>query len=199
MTVTDEVSHGGARTVRTYRFPAHRLEVALGDSIDLRLKVVNSYDGSCAFSTVVGAYRLVCSNGLIVGQKFAQTYARHTQGLTIEETVKKLNGVIALYLDSAARWRRWTARRITDEEAREVLASLPEMNERLLGKLVEYWQREVKHIGPTVWALFNAATYWSTHEEVRSASAANRAAIVLEREQRVRRMLGGAKFLKLAA
>ena len=39
-------SHGGARTVCTYTFPAHTIEVREGDDMQLKISVLNSYDGS---------------------------------------------------------------------------------------------------------------------------------------------------------
>ena len=76
MTCNDQISHNGARAVRTYVFPEHSFRIGRHDDVvDLQLRVVNSYDGSTAFSAIVGAYRLVCTNGLIIGNKWAQTYA----------------------------------------------------------------------------------------------------------------------------
>lgn len=45
----------------------------------------------------------------------------------------------------------------------------------------------------------NAATYWATHEGVRTSSRDNIAAIVLEREARVARMVESGAFQRLAA
>jgi len=50
-----------------------------------------------------------------------------------------------------------------------------------------------------LWALYNAATYWATHEGVRTSSRDNLAAIVLEREARVARMVESGAFQCLAA
>ena len=58
MTREIQQSHGGARTVVTYTFPAHKIQVKDGDDINLSISVLNSYDGSWKFMSLVGALRL---------------------------------------------------------------------------------------------------------------------------------------------
>ena len=71
-------SHGGARTVVTYTFPAHRIEVKKDDPMDLKISVLNSYDGSWKFMSLVGALRLACLNGQVIGDFFSSFYGKHT-------------------------------------------------------------------------------------------------------------------------
>jgi Domain of unknown function (DUF932) len=39
--------------------------------------MVNSHNGTATYQTMAGAYRLICSNGLIVGISFAEARVRH--------------------------------------------------------------------------------------------------------------------------
>jgi hypothetical protein len=41
------------------------------------LVIVNSYDGSSSLKIMLGVYRLVCSNGLVIGSTVNQTRIRH--------------------------------------------------------------------------------------------------------------------------
>lgn len=50
----------------------------VGDSIP-EIVLLNSHDGSSAYRIMAGVYRLVCSNGLIVGKSFADISVRHTK------------------------------------------------------------------------------------------------------------------------
>ena len=199
MTVRDSLSHGGARTVRHYRFPAYQTEVQVGDLVALQLKVVNSYDGSLAFSSLVSGHRLVCLNGMVVGDRFAQTYGRHTKGFDIAHAVSQLQQALTVFEHTVARWQHWTQRVITDADAESIFTALPQSHERLVLRLMGYWHRERRELGPTVWALFNAATYWSTHQPIRPSSQANQATVVLQREARVRTLLNSPVFQQLAA
>ena len=41
--------------------------------------LVNSHDGSSSYQIMAGVYRLVCANGLVVGNSFAEARVRHTK------------------------------------------------------------------------------------------------------------------------
>jgi Domain of unknown function (DUF932) len=41
--------------------------------------LVNSHDGSSSYQIMAGVYRLICSNGLVVGNSFAEARVRHTK------------------------------------------------------------------------------------------------------------------------
>ena len=41
--------------------------------------LVNSHDGSSSYQIMAGVYRLVCANGMIVGNSFAEARIRHTK------------------------------------------------------------------------------------------------------------------------
>ena len=73
------------------------------NDVKLQLLVTNSHDGSSAFSIKLGIFRLVCSNGLVVGTTFESVTLRHT-GMILQEIdgaiermvaqVKKLDSVL---------------------------------------------------------------------------------------------------------
>jgi Domain of unknown function (DUF932) len=46
--------------------------------------LVNSHDGSSSFQIMAGVYRLVCANGMIVGNSFAEARVRHTKNVPDE-------------------------------------------------------------------------------------------------------------------
>jgi Domain of unknown function (DUF932) len=41
--------------------------------------LVNSHDGSSSYQIMAGVYRLICGNGLVVGNSFAEARVRHTK------------------------------------------------------------------------------------------------------------------------
>lgn len=51
---------------------------SVGDTLNLGLRVENSYDGSCQFRLVLMAYVLSCSNGLVSPRNFSSYKMRHT-------------------------------------------------------------------------------------------------------------------------
>ena len=68
----------GARTSWKYRIPDIKLEVQKGDFVNPEIIIKNSYDGSCEASVIAGAYRLVCSNGMVIGYTLGKNSVRHT-------------------------------------------------------------------------------------------------------------------------
>jgi len=54
------------------------------NDVKLQLLVTNSHDGSSSFTIQLGIFRLVCSNGLVVGTTFESVSIRHTKKAVIE-------------------------------------------------------------------------------------------------------------------
>jgi len=77
-----EFYNDGARMQRIYRFYEIPVEIKPGDTINPELQLFNSYDTSWPFIVILGAYRVVCSNGLVVGEKYLHLRKRHVSILT---------------------------------------------------------------------------------------------------------------------
>ena len=67
----------GGRMRRTYVFPDIPVEIAPGDEINPELQLFNSYDTSWPFIVILGAFRLICTNGLVIEEKFLHLHKRH--------------------------------------------------------------------------------------------------------------------------
>ena len=77
------------------RFRNESKDLKVGDSV-AELVLLNSHDGSSAFQLMGGVYRLVCSNGMIVGDTLARESIRHigfTQDKVIEASYRILDAV----------------------------------------------------------------------------------------------------------
>lgn len=199
LVVEDHVNYGGRRVIRNYRFPAITTEPRIGDTVELRISVINSFDCANAFSAQVGGMRLWCLNGAVSLQGGTSVYGRHTSGFDNARALAKINEALERYLATSLNWSEWSQREITPLEAQTALESFPDPNPRLLQRLEQAWATESGHAGNTVWALYNATTRWATHAPVREASRANRASIVMDRERRVRHFMRSRAFRKLAA
>ena len=185
MSVKTEMDGGGRRTLRTYTFPEHRIEIAEGDVTNLQIRVPNSYDGSWAFGIMLGGYRLVCSNGLVVGTSLARVKRKHTVNLDIHELVAQLQQAAKMYAGNEQLWRTWARTTITDNQAETILKELAGTSERGFQELQLSWWHERALTGSTAWSLYQVLTAWSTHTQARK----NHATGLIQREERVRRIL----------
>jgi len=182
-----QYSHDGARTVVSYRFPAHRVAITKGDEMDLQINVLNSYDGSWKFMSLVGAYRLLCTNGQIIGDSFSSYYGKHTKSLDVDYAIHKLENSLEVYLNNVDLWKQYTTSKVSLGEAHHILEVLSNGNKKMLEELQGTYQKYVFEMGHNLWAVFNTLTDWSTHAKVRNES--NKPSIVIGREQRVRKVL----------
>ena len=62
--------------------------------VKLQLLVTNAHDGSSSFKMQLGFFRLVCSNGLIVGETFETIKLRHS-GMILEEVDSAIERMVA--------------------------------------------------------------------------------------------------------
>ena len=67
----------GERTIWKWIIPHIKIEVAKGDVLNPEIIIKNSYDGSLQVHVLAGAFRLVCSNGLIIGVTLGQSNFKH--------------------------------------------------------------------------------------------------------------------------
>ena len=190
-------SHGGARTVVTYTFPAHRIEVKKDDPMDLKISVLNSYDGSWKFMSLVGALRLACLNGQVIGDFFSSFYGKHTMNLDTDAAIDRLETSLDVYLQNAEYWKQYPKISVTDLQAQNVFLNLAGTSKVLNGVLEEIHLKYVDEMGGNLWALFNTLTDWSSHSKFKNMR--NQAATVITREQKIRKVLPMLEDIRVAA
>jgi len=187
MTRDINASHNGARTIVTYTFPAHTVEVALGDDVQLQIRVLNSYDGSWRFMLFVGAVRVICENGMIIGEWFSEQLCKHTKNIDTDVAVERLEHALEVYTHNAELWVHYPSSAVSDLEATNILTSLAGGSKTLLELLQQTHVKYVDEMGKNLWALFNTLTDWSTHAKFKNEK--NKASTVITREAKVRKVL----------
>jgi hypothetical protein len=68
--------------------------------------MVNSHDGSTSYQLRAGVYRLVCSNGMVVGNDYFTRRIKH-QGDVVEKVVNAANDLIEISPLSVQRIQEW--------------------------------------------------------------------------------------------
>lgn len=97
------LAQGGRGSRHAVRYTLHSLQtVAGGDTIIPTIYVFNSYQGECALRISVGFYRLVCSNGLVVGSAHFERRIVHRVGETCERQLRELYVALVAAVEYAA-------------------------------------------------------------------------------------------------
>ena len=92
----------GARSLVKYEFSKHKITISNGDICTPEIVWQNSYDGTVGLNIIAGAFRLVCTNGLVIGvvaDKYRNKHIIQNMELqdiegVIEETIKKTKRIM---------------------------------------------------------------------------------------------------------
>ena len=187
MTKDIQQSHMGAKTIVTYTFPAHRIEIDTGDFVDLKIMVLNSYDGSWKFMSMVGAVRLACMNGQVIADAFSEYSAKHTRSLDVDMAVAKLETALEVYTKNVELWKKFPKSPISNAQATAIFQRVAGKSDRLELLLEETFLKYVDEMGKNAWALFNTLTDWSSHAKFKNE--ANKVATIYNREAKVRKVI----------
>ena len=61
-----EIFGNGARSIMKWHFPKEKVKVSKDDILHPEIMIKNSYDGTIGVNVVAGAFRLICSNGMVL-------------------------------------------------------------------------------------------------------------------------------------
>jgi len=150
----------GARTSWTFQFKDHPVTIQ-NDILYPQLNIRNSYDGSAMVTVLGGVYRLVCSNGAIIGKIFESHSERHTVwntnlgngliGDMVKKTIDSMENVFTKEFPILFNTK------ITDKDIVKVVEKLPaKYNEDAVNYILA-------HNPKTYWDLFNLCTWLLTH------------------------------------
>lgn len=118
----DEIIKKGSRMIVEFSIPEliHKYEDS--DTLDFRLYFKNSYDGSWSFDFSCGFYRLICSNGLIIGdvlQKFAK---KHTRYLNTKSSINGLkNYLLSARENGTQKFLEMKKHKISTDEGEKII------------------------------------------------------------------------------
>jgi hypothetical protein len=117
--------------------------------------------------------------------------------LDIDEVVRKLERSLDVYMNNAELWKQYPKTKVTAPEAENILFTFANGNKKMLRLLQETHLKYVLEMGNNLWALFNTFTDWSSHAKVQKEG--NRSSVIINREQKVRKILPRLESLRLAA
>ena len=204
--LSEHSSFAGAYSRFELTFPALGADIRQlsGSSTQLkfRIGIANTFNGSGSVRVFAGAYDLVCTNGLVIGEMEKKS-ARHTSGFSPAVFQAFIEAEMRKYLERVRVWQAWANARITPEQAEELLNNAG-MAGRKVSRMMEQFEIESAKRGRSVWALYSALTFYSSHNSeafaVRnSRNVDNVAASLDQREREVSRIIDSEEWQRLAA
>lgn len=197
-----DYSHDGARMFAQWLLPAHTALVKQGVEATLRIIILNSYDGSTAFSGRSGSYNWACANQAVSGKDFGSFRFVHAGEIDVGEAIAKLTLAAEEHVEQTRRWESWPQIGVSDEQACAVLCTLPGASDAQIDGLVHAWLKarddaENVQSGANLWCLMQVMTAWATHGigEERSKQRAQKS---FDRQKRVATVLDGKLWQELA-
>jgi len=161
----------GARTSWSFKFRKNPITIE-GEKLFPQLNIKNSYDGSTQVDVLGGAFRLVCSNGLIVGRIIGHKSARHSIwnpklqnghiGELVEETIENIETVLN------KEFPKLMSSKVKQSDIVKVIQKFPT---KLIEHIVNYLTANKPE---THWDLFNAATWVLSHVSNRNHETTHR-------------------------
>lgn len=168
-----QLAKDGAQLFATYKLNAIKIEVRKDDLVSLQFVVKNSYDGSSTLQIMLGAYRLVCSNGMIVGKNFFNFSQKHVGGssdIKVEALQERIFKLIENFNNVLPRLQEMSRTDLFDGDAQDIT---PEdikgvfSKDRVKGMpayLLEVAREEFTRAEDwSVWGYYNALTYAISH------------------------------------
>ena len=167
----------GARMRTTYKFMEMEMPVGdKGDLINPTIEVFNSYDLSWRHTVMIGAYRMVCTNGMVVGEEFMSYKKKHTQDLYLKDVQRAMGGGLEQMEKQVKQWDTWRNETIEQDQVtkifdkmqlngkeKEALIKTKEVNTNIsLDAWINFASTNQEII--TKWLFFNIVTQFITHE-----------------------------------
>lgn len=178
--IEDQVFDNGRKASRVITFNDHNVSVTSSDNLALQLQLKNSIDSTWISWAVFGAIRFLCMNGCVFGDWSFQSKRKHTGGFNPLAEANKIGNaldgfntnfelvqqwantkiswedVIKIYSETLAKQKKSTQERLIKSENTNV-------SDSVLNVLLNQCERDMLNKQPSLWNVYNGATYWATH------------------------------------
>lgn len=163
---------GGCRTIAEFELPEITTQSDKDDTLTMRLHVINSFDCTTKAKITAGMWRMICSNGMVVGKKDITIGYRHLLGVNEKITTfygdyikNKLMGVNNHITElQKIKYK-------SDIEMVELIEKHNFLGKRYTEKIIEALSHSSQPKQNTAWKMYNAYTYVITHEVNVNASS----------------------------
>ena len=150
---------GGQKTTWKWIIPDVKIEISEGDTMNPEIIIRNSYDGTSQVHILSGAFRLVCSNGMIIGTTIDKYNYKHNIGnINLDNLDESIEKTIIQAREVGEEFPVLKETKLKQKHIVELIKLFPStMNEFIT-------QYMIANKPKNYWDLFNVATYISSHK-----------------------------------
>ena len=166
-----EFYNDGARMRRTYCFYEREVAIKPNDTVNPQLILFNSYDARWAFVVLLGAFRVVCSNGLVIGKKFLHLRKRHFYDFKQIDLNEQVATALIRFMHQTEQWKRWSTQKLAEKNYIKIMRMMNfgvNAKEEIADRLKQETEKTQGNGVPmiTAWIFFNILTWYITHRSV---------------------------------
>jgi hypothetical protein len=158
------------------RFTSKReIEVKEGDTIKYQVLLENSADTTRRFNITAGAWRLICSNGMVVPDNRVEQISQkslHKNTLSLCGEIKSFLDILEVSMKSMEGFKEYTKKKISIQELERTFEALevgPRVQEEILDTELRGENKSIKHLlehkNLYAWDFYNAFTQRITDSE----------------------------------
>ena len=146
----------------------------VGDIMNYRLTVQNSFDRTLRVSFALGLMRLVCLNGMQTMEKDIDMVSKHSTKLNLDNLItdSALDNALAFLKDSGNVYGQLAATKLDDEKGLNILTNLTKkkvMSEKVRERVAGIWSNRedllrTNNTDPNLYNLYNSITQHLTDD-----------------------------------
>jgi hypothetical protein len=203
-TVKWHVVGNGAAMFADITLKAYDFEHIIGEPTSMKMRVLNSVNGSWKYDVSAMLMRLACLNGMSRVDQGTSASFKHTVN-TNPEKIGEVASQWPILLESDGHFFNHMKKvEITSEEAKALFSRFcttttkveSRVNKAWLGRMVTLWDNYSSTIGQNGYALYNALTHYGTHSD-KATSRGDVNAKLVRQEQSVTKFLRSPAFKKV--
>ena len=199
--IEDDIAKDGLLSMRSWIFPDLRVQSTGTSKSDIAFRIVaiNGF-GGISVKCFYGGIDFYCLNGLISGEDYSTLAFRHAKHTDTRVRFTPIRDSLEQFEKQSKIWLRWQNTYVEHESVMSFLSEKVE-SDILLKRLGDQIINEYGHRGQTLWAVYSALTFYASHNEgifaVSELAKGNEAAVMLRRQNAVKRMVNSPQWKKL--
>ncbi len=152
------------RGISSFSFVDQKAAIAADDIVNPELHLFNSYDVTWPFTVLLGAFRSVCGNGLVVGKKFLHFKRRHVYELESMGLEEEVETALNRFGNQAEQWRHWAGTRLTEEAFTDIIEAM-KFGKKATNLINGHIGNNEPDKAPdfNLWEFYNVITWYITH------------------------------------